>query len=142
MFEHDESSIIVERIIKGDFGYVLQRLCKMDGNAIIINHHYFKHLASPDTYEIIHQYVTARIDFILQTNPQFTVHVNLKRLSMIDFDKHKQFIKTAATIFKERYPNKLQQCHVYDAPYFFSHIYNFVSLFVDKDTLSKIHLVP
>lgn len=140
-FESDESSKIIEKIIQGDFSSILNKLCYINENNIYINYIYFKHLATTNTYSIIQQYVTNYIDIILNTYDFFEVHVNLTKLSLIDFDKHKNFIKSVSLILKDKYPDKLGKCYVYNSPSFFSQIYNFISLFIEKETLTKFQFL-
>ena len=65
----------------------------------------------------------------------------MKSLTLSDVDKHKIFIQNIAVFLKEKYPNKLEKCYVYNAPFVFAQIYNIVSIFIDKDTQKKIELV-
>jgi hypothetical protein len=69
------------------------------------------------------------------------VHVNLKKLTLIDIDKHKEFIQDMSGHLKNKYPDKLIKCYIYNAPFVFSQIFNIVSLFIDKDTQKKIELI-
>jgi hypothetical protein len=93
------------------------------------------------TYSIIINYVTNNIDTILSNNEKFTVYVNLKKLTLVDIDKHKDFIHDLSLFLKNKYPNKLTKCYIYNAPFVFSQIFNIVSLFIDKDTQLKIELI-
>jgi hypothetical protein len=65
----------------------------------------------------------------------------MKNLNIIDIDKHKSFIHNIAGFLKEKYPQKLSKCYIYNAPFVFAQIYNIISLFIDKDTQKKIELV-
>ena len=47
------------------------------------------------------------------------------------------FLKNRSQCFK----NKLTKCYIYNAPFVFSQILNIVSLFIDKETQTKIQLV-
>jgi hypothetical protein len=75
------------------------------------------------------------------TTNELTVHVNMKGLSITEIDKHKTFIQQMSKILQEKYPDKLSKCYVYNSSFIFSQIFNFVSMFVDKDTLKKISIV-
>jgi hypothetical protein len=65
----------------------------------------------------------------------------MKNLNISDVDKHYKFIQHISVLFKERYHNKLTKCFVYNAPFVFSQILNMISIFIDKETQSKIELV-
>ena len=74
-------------------------------------------------------------------NSNFNVHANIKNLTLADIDKHKEFIQNISIILKQKYTNKLTKCYIYNAPFVFSQILNIVSLFIDKETQTKIQLV-
>ena len=67
--------------------------------------------------------------------------MNLKKITLIDIDKHKEFIQDMSIYLKDKYPDKLTKCYIYNAPFVFSQIFNIVSLFIDKDTQTKIELI-
>ena len=67
--------------------------------------------------------------------------MNLKKLTLIDIDKHKEFIQDMSVYLKDKYPDKLIKCYIHNAPFVFSQIFNIVSLFIDKDTQTKIELI-
>ena len=62
-------------------------------------------------------------------------------MTVLEIDKHGQFIQHLSGILKDRYPNKLEKCYIYNAPFVFAKIYNIVSRFIDKDTQTKIELI-
>jgi len=139
--ENNSSEKIVEKIKKGEWNDILKGLCSVKDNKIILNYIFFKHIAKDDTYNYILNYITNNIDHILSSNNEFIVHVNMKTLTLIDIDKHKGFIQYLSVYLKDKYPNKLGKCYLYNAPFVFSQIYTIVSLFIDKDTQKKIELV-
>lgn len=139
--ENSSSEKIVEKIRNGEWKDILDNLCFIKENEIILNYIYFKHFATKETYNYILNYITNNIDIVLSKNREFTVHVNMKSLTIIDIDKHKSFIYTISGYLKDKYPQKLAKCYVYNAPYIFAQFFAIVSLFVDKDTQKKIELV-
>lgn len=139
--ENNSSEKIIGKIIKGEWDDILNGLCVIKENAIILNYIYFKYFATNETYNYILNFVTNNIDKILAKNVNFNVCVNMKSLTLSDVDKHKIFIQNIAVFLKEKYPNKLEKCYVYNAPFVFAQIYNIVSIFIDKDTQKKIELV-
>jgi hypothetical protein len=58
----------------------------------------------------------------------------------LEIDKNKLFIQQMSSILKEKFPDKLNLCYIYDAPYLFKQIYSFLSLLIDKKTLGKIKM--
>jgi hypothetical protein len=134
-------SKIASKINTGEWTGILEGLCSIKDNAIVLDYIYFKHFATKITYSIILNHITNNIDIILSKNEKFNVHVNLKKLTLIDIDKHKEFIQDMSVYLKDKYPDKLSKCYIYNAPFVFSQIFNIVSLFIDKDTQTKIELV-
>lgn len=141
--ENNCSEKIQDKIRRGEWKDILNNLCciKDNTNIIILNYIYFKYIASNETYNIILNYITNNIDKVLLNRNEFIVYVNMKNLTIVDIDKHKLFIQTISGYLKDKYPQKLAKCYIYNAPFVFSQIYNIVSLFIDKETQKKIELV-
>ena len=135
------SDKIIEKIQSGKCSDIFNGICKLCGDSIIIDYVYFKHFATNATYELITGIITTNIDVILENATTFTVHVNMKSLSIIDIDKHITYIQHLSNHLKEKYHKKLLKCYIYNASYIFKNIYNIISVFIDKDTQGKIHLV-
>ena len=135
------SEKIITKIKKGEWNEVLNSICDIKNNKIIIDYIYFKYFATKETYSIILALISKNIDIILSSHNTFSVYINMKSLTMVEIDKHKFFIQHIASILKEKYPSKLCKCYIYNAPFVFSQFFNIISLFVDKETISKIELV-
>jgi len=135
------SDIIIAKIKNGEWQFILNGLCNIENNSLIIDYNYFKYFASKDTYHLILKLITNNIDSILNTNELFSVYVNMKTLTISEIDKHRDFISHISGYLKEKYPNKLAKCYVYNAPFVFSTLFNIICLFIDKETQSKIELV-
>lgn len=139
--ENSSSEKIIHKVKNGEWRDILNGLCCIKENSIILNYIYFKHIAKDETYNYILNYITNNIDQVLQKNNQFIVHVNMKNLTIVDIDKHKVFIQNMSGFLKDKYPQKLSKCYVYNAPFIFTQIFAIVSMFIDKDTQKKIELV-
>lgn len=139
--ENNSSEKIIEKIKRGEWSDILRGLCSVKDNKLILNYVYFKYTAKDDTYTYILNYITNNIDNILLYSNEFIVHANMKSVTLVDLDKHKEFIQYFSGYLKDKYPDKLEKCYVYNAPFVFSQIYNIVSKFIDKDTQKKIELV-
>lgn len=138
--EHSSEKIL-EKVKKGEWNDILYGLCSIKENIVLLNYVYFKHIAKEDTYKYILNYLVTSLDNMLIMNSKFIVHLNMKNLTITDIDKHKIFIQEMADCFKNRYPQKLEKCYVYNAPFIFSQIYNMIGVFIDKETQQKIELV-
>lgn len=132
---------IINKIKNGEWGYILNGLCYVNENKLILNYIFFKHFASNQTYNFVLNYIIKNIDDILTNNSEFIVCVNLKHLTIVDIDKHKQFIQNISGYLKDKYPRKMQKCYIYNAPFVFNQIFTIISMFIDKDTQKKIELV-
>ena len=139
--EHETPEKIMNKIQKGELNDILSKLCFVIENNIIIDYIYFKYLATNTTYNYILIYITNNINNILLKNNDFVVHVNMKKISLTDVDKHKLFIQNFSSYLKENYPDKLSKCYIYNAPAIFKQILNIISVFIDKETQTKIELV-
>lgn len=132
---------ISDKVKKGEWSEILNGLCFIKNNSIILNYIYFKHVALDQTYAYILNYITNKIDNVLTENDDFIVHVNMKNLTLTDIDKHKKFIQSISGFLKEKYPDKLAKCYVYNCPFIFSQIFNIISMFIDKETQKKIIVI-
>lgn len=122
-------------------GELMQFVCFSSGNQLIVDYRYFKHIASPMSYQLITSRITDMIDEILSSHPKFVAHTCSKTLTVSDIDKHLGFIKSISNLLKTRYQDKMSKCYIYKAPFIFAQIYGIVSCFIDKDTQAKIELV-
>lgn len=114
-----------------------------DENEIILDYRYFKILSNLNCvhYDSIIQHVIDVIRTTLEKKDNFIIHVCLKSLSLTDIDKYYQFICKISEILKTTFPDKLEKCFIYKAPFIFSQVFTIISVFVDKKTLTKIELV-
>jgi hypothetical protein len=137
-FENIASKNIISSIKSGNLNEILIGLSHVNNDILMLDYSFFKYFASGETYKIIITHITNNIDYILHNNTYFSVYVNMKGLTIAEVDKHKSFIQNISIFLKQKYPNKLGKCCIYNTPFVFSQIYNFVSLFIDKDTQEKI----
>lgn len=135
------SEKIITKIKNGDFTDIFENFIQIENNQITIHYIYFKHFASNSTYEFLTGLITNKIDPIINQYQTFIVHFNIKTFSLVELDKHKTYIYSVSNYFKERYPNKLEKCYVYNSSFLINQIYNIVSSFIDKDTLDKIEFI-
>jgi hypothetical protein len=139
--EYNISKQIVLYIESGNIEAILNNLCYIDNNEIKINYVYFKYFAHTETYDCILNAISNNIDTLLLTNPTFSVHVNMQTINITDVNKHKDYIKYISDYLKNKYPNKLNICYIYNAPFIFAQIYKIISVFIDKETQQKIKVI-
>lgn len=133
--------IIVNKLKKGEWNDILNSLCKVDANSMYLDYIYFKYFATKETYGILTNYIMSHINNILLAYDAFTVHVNMKTLTVLEIDKHMTFIQSISALLKESYSNKMNKCYVYNATFVFSKVLKLVSLFIDPETQQKIEVV-
>jgi len=137
----NSSEKIILKIKKGEWNDIYKGLCHVTNNSITMEYIFFKYFATKDTYSVIQRLLTNSIETILLNNDNFIFHVNMKYLTISEFDKHKDFIQYISKLLKDNYPNKLYKCYVYNAPFMFSQVLSIISLFVDKETMTKIEII-
>jgi hypothetical protein len=120
---------------------LLYNFCHIDSNhEIIINYKYFKTVTTIIDNNNILNYLIFIIENILKRHNTFTIHVYIENLTILEIDKNKVFVQYMSTVLKERFPDKLELCYIHNAPFIFKQIYNFLSLLIDKKTLTKIKM--
>jgi len=107
-------------------------------NEIIIDYKYFKQIVNFVDKKIILNYLICIVENILMNYETFVVHVNIEKLTLLEIEKNKEFVINMSNIFKEKFPDKLESCIIYEGSFIFKQIYNFLAVFIDKKTLKKI----
>jgi len=112
-------------------------------NHIVINYSYLKWIMKNGVYtnESLIEYIMNVFKETLSYHKKIILHINSNHLTMMDIDKYYLFIKNISLIMKETFPNKLDKCFVYNAPFIFSKLFSILSVFIDKATLQKIKIV-
>ena len=140
-----KSSKILEKIRNNNLSDIFEGLGYIKSNSLIMDYKYFKYFATAQTYDTIIQYIDHQINHILNsldnTNDTFNIYIDMNSLSIVDIEKHRMFFIMASKLFSEKYPNLLNKCFIYNAPYIFEKLFSMISMFIDKDTQSKIYLV-
>jgi len=142
-FSKDEQLKIAKKnIIKICFTDILAKFCfTIQNNDIVLDYRYFKFVSASENHEIIIQYIISIIKNVLKLQETFTFHVNMSSITLLHIEKYFGFIKNISEILKVTFPDKLNVCYVYNAPFIFSKLFNIVSSFIDKKTQQKIKLV-
>jgi len=121
---------------------LLENFCHVTNrNKILLDYRIFKYIATSSTYETLIKHISNKINLVLSTNPSFSVHICTKLLTISGADKHILFIYKLTESLNSSYPDKLEKCYIYDAPFIFQKITSMLSLIVDKKTLSKIVII-
>jgi len=121
---------------------LLENFCHITNeNKILLDYRIFKYIARTNTYESLIKHISSKINLVLSTNPSFSVHICTKLLTISGADKHILFIYKLTESLNSSYPDKLEKCYIYDAPFIFQKIIGMLSLIIDKKTLSKIVII-
>lgn len=120
---------------------LLYNFCHIDSNNVIIIHYkYFKIVNTIIDNNNILNYLVFIIENTLKRYNTFTLHVYIENLTILEIDKNKVFVQQMSTTLKEKFPDKLELCYIHNAPFIFKQIYTFLSLLIDKNTLTKIKM--
>lgn len=122
---------------------LLSNLCfiQENSNNILLDYRYFKCFVAVEDYDNIFGYFNKLIAKVLQTNETFNVHVFIKTLTISDMDNCSSFITNISDVMKEKYPDKLGNCFIYNASFIFTQLVKIISRCVDKKTQEKIKLI-
>lgn len=107
-------------------------------NEIEINYKYFKQINKFEDKKYILNYLIFIVENVLKKYETFIIHVNIEKLTLLEIEKNKDFVIDMSNVLKERFPDKLENCVIYEGTIFFKQIYSFLSIFIDKTTLKKI----
>jgi hypothetical protein len=124
---------------------LLSAFCSLnEENDVVLDYRYFKlfkQIKTPIENEIIIQHIVDTINTVLEKKKIFTVQLCLKSLTISDIDKYYKFISDISETLKLKFPDKLNICFVYNAPFIFSQFFSIIKSFIDKETMNKIKLV-
>jgi len=132
-------SNLEKKITEEQLKELLHHFCHVKANnEISINYEYFKHVNVFIEKSQIFNYLIYIIQTVLKSFETFTVHANIKKLTLLEIDKNKEFIFEISNILKTTFNDKLDVCFIYEGSFIFKQIYNLLSTFIDKSTLNKI----
>ena len=120
---------------------LMNAICHVYENLLVVDYRYFKYIASKNSYETIFTHITNVMNKHLFNHSQLQVHLCIKGLTVAELDKHTPFFKNITQLLNTRYENKMATCHVYKSSFIFSQLFALVSCFIDKETLQKVQLV-
>jgi len=114
-----------------------------EDNEIIIDYRYLKLLENIITFDtdFIIKYVMSVISTVVKKQAHIIVHLCLHSLSLTDLEKHYSFMYKISDALKTAFPDNLQKCFIYKAPFIFSQFFSVISTFIDKKTLAKVELI-
>ena len=118
---------------------ILNNFCHVKTkNEIAINYKHFKSINIFIDKDDILNYLILNIENVLNKYETFVIHVNIEKLSLLEIEKNKDFIQNMSTVLREKFPDKLDFCIIYEGSFIFKQIYNLLAIFIDKKTLKKI----
>lgn len=111
-------------------------------NNILIDIRYFKVLVSNNMpIELIQDYFCNVVEKTLSTNATYMIHANIESMSIFDFNKYQAFILNITSVFRNKFANKLGQCHLYKTSSLFKILHSFFKKFMTKEDLACIIFV-
>jgi len=139
----DEYYNEIKKDIKNiDFSLFLNSFCRIDQhNQIVIDYRYFKLIAFSDNYDLFKCFIVDKINKVLSITEKIVLHVNLETISLIDIEKHSNFLINLARYMSEIYPDKLEKGYIYNSGYLIHSVYNILIMVLNKETRGKIMFV-
>jgi hypothetical protein len=122
---------------------LLKKMCiiNTDNNQICLNYTYFKQLLDINMHDEILLYCHSIFDTFLENNDKLILNVDVRNLNINIINKHYDYICYILKDFKEKYPDKLDKCFVYNPPFVFAQLYKIICFIIDKETQKKIIIV-
>ena len=118
---------------------LLNNFCHIKiNNEIEINYKYFKIINTFIDKNYILNFLIYIVENVLIKHQTFIVHVNIEKLTLLEVEKNRDFVQDMSNVLKERFPDKLEICLIYEGSFIFKQIYSLLSIFIDKKTLKKI----
>ena len=118
---------------------LLHNFCSVKtNNEIVVNYKYFKIINTFIDKNNILNYLIFIVENVLKNYETFIIHANIEKLTLLEIDKNRDFVQNMSNILRDRFPDKLELCFIYEGSFIFKQVYNLLSLFVDKKTLRKI----
>jgi len=132
---------IILKIQDGDNDYILNNLCYINGQTLVLDYDYFQHFAKLDNYDMIINDIIEKIDIILSMHNTFVVYGNLNNLSLFEVFKHLYYIEKFSKILVDKYPYRLNKCYLCNAPGIFPLLLSIIKSFIDDGTDEKIIII-
>lgn len=113
--------------------------CYIDiNNHIHIHYSILKKCLRSSTYSMITEKITDVFNKLLEIEDTVIVHMDLKTLTMGEIEKHSNYITFIISLFKNKYPDRLNTCFLTNCPSIFQIVYQLISKCIDKKTRDKI----
>lgn len=115
--------------------FIVEDTCK-----IYVDYPHVKSFVNPNNYDDVRQHVFTLSESILQSHPNFELHINLKSFTVTAAQRYKDLI----TIFCNQYLNvskesdKLSFLYIYNTPKMVQVIQNMFSPFISQSHKNKI----
>ena len=111
-----------------------------DASSVILNYVALKGLLQTQTIEQVVQQVAQYVQAHMAKRqaPTFTFHLFCNGMVIREMAQHRVFMLHFARLFKETFPQELTACYVYNAPSFFSSIYELLRPVLPKSSRDKI----
>lgn len=118
---------------------LLNNFCHIKiNNEIEIHYKFFKIINTFIDQNYILNYLIFIVENILKNYETFIVHVNIEKLTLLEIEKNRLFVQEMSSVLKEKFPDKLEFCNIYEGSFVFKQIVNLLAIFIDKKTLKKI----
>ena len=118
---------------------LLNNFCHIKlNNEIVMNYKYFKIISTFIDKNYILNYIIRIIETVLIKYETFIIHANIEKLTLLEIEKNRDFVQNMSNALKDRFPDRLEICVIYEGSFIFKQMYNLLSHFIDKKTMKKI----
>ena len=115
------------------------KICYHNNNEIFVDVYVFKEIANAYNCVIIIQHFINIVNEVLKSYDDYIININATSLKLLDLEKYLKFIQLF-NIMCIPISDKLNHCNIHNAPNTFKQIFNFVKMFINKETLAKVKL--
>jgi dihydrofolate reductase len=138
--QNQNSNNINLKLNEDKLNELLNNFCNIKlNNEIVLNYKYFKIIHTFIDKNYILNYIIRIIENVLVKHETFIIHANIEKLTLLEIEKNRDFVQNMSNVLKDKFPDKLDICFIYEGSFIFKQIYNLLSHFIDKKTLKKIN---
>ena len=134
---------MVNRINKSMHELLLLFCSYNEDNEIIVDCRYLKLLTNINgvNFDFIIEHFMHIMKEVAKHRQQFVLHLGLHSFGLTDLEKHYPFITKLSDVIKANFPDNLEKCFIYKAPYIVSQFVSILSHFIDKKTMPNFVII-
>ena len=121
---------------------IIDYFCHTKEDSLFVDYRFFKLISNNiDLFQIYYNSLVNNIDKLLKNNKNIFIHVNIEKFLLTDFDKYSNLFTKLTNLFLEKYPDILNKLFVYGSGIIFDKLIKLLSMFLTKETRTKMILI-